>query len=235
MKPVRKVCPSGWLIPVRGWREETGMPEPTGPLQLADQAPAPPTCQPPTARARRAAVRARASRRRSVPVRAVPSRAHGARPTAAAAAARQAAVAAAGAEQALPAPPPLRAGAGRRGDARAGGAGSAAEQPTRSRASRRRLSPLRPAGPRVALRSGRVRPRAFALRRALGAAPEAGRRSACHHWVASCAHSWAPGSTGLKVGGSCCFAPTSAQRWTILILKSVIYSGFSVPGSRLRG
>lgn len=56
------------------------MPEPTWSLQLADQAPAPPTCLPPTARARWAAVRARASRRRrSVPARAVPSRAHGAR------------------------------------------------------------------------------------------------------------------------------------------------------------
>lgn len=230
MKPVRKVCPSGWLIPVRGWREETGMPTYRA-LQLADQAPAPPTCQPPTARARRAAVPA--SRCRSVLVRAVPSRAHGARPTAAPPRASLLWL--------LPAPSKrcLRLSASPRGRGkegrRAGGRAGALRSSQRGLALRRRLSPLRPAGPRVALRSGRVRPRAFALSRALGAAPE-GRRSTCHHWVASCAHSWAPGSTGLKVGGSCCFAPTSAQRWTILILKSgVIYSGFSVPGSRLRG
>lgn len=179
-------------------------------LQLAHQVPVPPAGQPPFAGARWAAVRARARRRRrSLPVRAVPGRARGARlPAAAAAAARQAAVAAAGAKRAVSALPPLRRGhgkegrgAGGRGEGRAGGAGSAAEQPTGSRASRRPR-----AYPRFrALAPGRT-PRRPALRQRAptcvrppqgpGRGSRGGRRSAYHRWVALCAHSRAPGSTG---------------------------------------
>ena len=202
---MRKVCPSRWLIPVPGPARGAGHSQPTWSLQLAHQVPAPPAGQPPIAGARWAAVRARARRRRrSPPFSAEP-----------AASARQP-------------PPPLRAsllwpllapserclrflrsgaGTGGRGEGREGGAGSAAEQPTGSRASRRprappptrASAPLRPAGPRVALRSGSVHPRAFGLRRALGAAPEGAAVSVSPLGGLVRAQS-GPGEHGLKVG-----------------------------------
>ncbi|XP_070432489.1 uncharacterized protein [Equus przewalskii] len=115
-----------------------------------------------------------------------------AEPAAPAAAARQAAVAAAGAAAA-----PARAREGGR-TARAGGAGSAAEQPTGARASRRQ----RPPRPRARPTRGAPRPAAWAHVRPASAGPWAAagraRRAACRRWVASCAPSWGPGSTGLK-------------------------------------
>lgn len=117
-----------------------------------------------------------------------------------------------------------REGRGARRSSQRGPAPRAARVPTRASA------PLRPAGPRVALRSGSVRPRAFGLRRALGAVPEGGggqRITAA--WP--CARTVGPrgarvkgrSSTSRKASYSC--SPTSAQRWAILVLKPIFIKG----------
>lgn len=123
-------------------------------------------------------------------------------------------------------------GAGGRGGERGGAANGVprlappAYPPPPTRAS----APLRPAGPRVALRSGSVRPRAFGLRRALGAVPEGcGGQRITAGWP--CARTVGPrgarvkgrSSTSRKTSYSC--SPTSAQRWAILVLKPVFIKG----------
>ncbi|XP_070349626.1 protein FAM246C-like [Equus asinus] len=171
--------------PPAGRSEEPGIP--TYLVFAAHRVPGPPAHQPPLARARWAAVRARASRRRSAPVRAVPGRARGAR--------RRRAPGCCGCCRRRRR---SSAGTGGRRTARAGGAGSAAEQPTGARASRRQ----RPPRPRARPTRGAPRPAAWAHVRPASAGPWAAagraRRAACRRWVASCAPSWGPGSTGLK-------------------------------------